>query len=95
MSTARLPRQRHRLQADDQGIGLINVGAAWTMLRQNLRTVDISSSVPVNTDPLRIPGDPGLGPGIYDREGVVSRRSVHAEVHVHAERRAGRRSRTT
>jgi subtilisin family serine protease len=61
-----------RYGAYEQGMGLINVGSAWTLLRQNLETVDISSSVPVNTILSGFLATPGVGRGIYDREGVVA-----------------------
>ena len=35
--------------AYEQGNGIIDVGAAWNLLKTNIKTVDISSSVPVNT----------------------------------------------
>ena len=35
--------------AYEQGNGLIDVGAAWNLLKTNIKTVDITSSVPVNT----------------------------------------------
>jgi subtilisin family serine protease len=60
-----------RLQAFDQGNGILQVGAAWNLLRGaqgGIKTVDIQSSVPVTT----IVGDflatPNTGQGIYDRE---------------------------
>ena len=36
-----------------------------------MKTVRITSSVPVEHDPQRLPGDAGCRPGIYDREGVT------------------------
>jgi subtilisin family serine protease len=59
-----------RYQAYEQGVGLIAVGSAWNLLKTNLKTVDISSSVPVNTILSGFLANPGFGPGIYDREGV-------------------------
>lgn len=59
-----------RYQAYEQGMGLIRVGAAWDLLKTNLKTVDISSSVPVNTILSGFLATPGFGEGIYDREGV-------------------------
>src|SRR5262245_23177758 len=61
-----------RYQAYEQGVGLINVGAAWDLLKTNLKTVDISSSVPVNTILSGFLATPGVGKGIYDREGVTA-----------------------
>jgi hypothetical protein len=57
--------------AFEQGNGLINVGAAWNLLKQNIKTVDISSSVPVTTVLSGFLATPGIGQGIYDREGVT------------------------
>jgi subtilisin family serine protease len=59
-----------RYQAYEQGVGLINVGNAWNLLSTNLGTVDISSSVPVNTILSPFLATAGIGRGIYDREGV-------------------------
>ncbi len=69
MSSARF-LDTGRFQAYDQGVGLIDVDAAWNLLRTNLDTVDISSSVPVNTILSGFLATPGIGRGIYDREGV-------------------------
>jgi subtilisin family serine protease len=60
-----------RYQAYEQGNGLINVGAAWDMLGTNIRTVNIQSSVPVNTLLSGFLATPGIGVGINDREGVA------------------------
>ena len=70
MSTARY-LDASRFQAYDQGTGLVDVDAAWNLLRQNLKTVGISSSVPVNTILSGFLATPGIGQGIYDREGVT------------------------
>jgi len=70
MSSARFLDQS-RFQAYDQGAGLIDVGAAWSLLSGNLKTVDISSSVPVHTVLSGFLAAPGVGQGIYDREGVT------------------------
>ena len=59
-----------RYQAYEQGNGLIDVGAAWDLLRTNLKTVDISSAVPVHTALSGFLATPGVGVGINDREGV-------------------------
>ena len=61
-----------RIGAYEQGNGLINVGAAWDLLKTNIKTVDISSSVPVNTLLSGFLATPGVGSGIYDREGVTA-----------------------
>ncbi len=60
----------NRFKAYDQGNGLMNVGAAWELLKTNIKTVDISSSVAVNTVLSGFLKTPGVGQGIYDREGV-------------------------
>jgi hypothetical protein len=61
-----------RFQAYDQGLGLINVEAAWDLLKQNLTPVTITGSVPVNTILSGFLATPGRGTGIYDREGVTA-----------------------
>ncbi len=57
-------------QAYEQGNGLINVGAAYDLLKQNINTVEITSRVPVNTTLSGFLATPGIGVGIHDREGV-------------------------
>ena len=57
-------------QAYEQGNGLIRVSQAWDLLKTNAKTVDISASVPVNTLLSGFLTTPGVGTGIYDREGV-------------------------
>jgi hypothetical protein len=57
--------------AYEQGNGLIQVGAAWSLLATNAKTVDISSSVPVDTALEQFLARPGIGVGIHDREGVT------------------------
>jgi hypothetical protein len=64
-----------RYQAYEQGNGLLNVGAAWDLLKTNIKTVNISSSVPVNTILSGFLATPGYGVGINDREGVVAGQS--------------------
>jgi hypothetical protein len=61
-----------RLRAFDQGNGLFNVGAAWNLLKTNIKTVNISSAVAVNTVLSGFLATPGVGQGIYDREGVTA-----------------------
>ena len=61
-----------RYQAYEQGNGLLNVGAAWDLLKTNIKTVNIQSSVAVNTILSGFLAVPGFGPGIYDREGVTA-----------------------
>ena len=69
MSSARL-LDTTRIGAYEQGNGLINVGAAWNLLKTNIKTVDISSSVPVSTLLSGFLATAGAGQGINDREGV-------------------------
>lgn len=59
-------------QAYEQGAGLINVQAAYDVLRTNIKSVDITSSVPVNTALSGFLATPNVGVGIYDREGVTA-----------------------
>ena len=64
-----------RYQAYEQGNGLLNVGAAWDLLKTNIKTVNISSSVAVNTILSGFLANPGFGVGINDREGVFAGQS--------------------
>jgi subtilisin family serine protease len=64
-----------RYQTYEQGNGLLNVGAAWDLLKTNIKTVSISSSVPVNTILSGFLATPGFGAGINDREGVIAGQS--------------------
>ncbi len=64
-------RYLDRYEAYEQGNGLMDVGAAWNLLKTNIRTVDITSSVPVRTVLSSFLKTPGYGQGIYDREDVV------------------------
>ncbi|MGH8518841.1 MAG: S8 family serine peptidase, partial [Panacagrimonas sp.] len=59
-------------QAVEQGNGIINVGAAWDLLKTNIKTADISSSVPVTTILSGRLATPNVGVGIHDREGVTA-----------------------
>ncbi len=61
-----------RIQAYEQGNGLINVVAAWDLLQTNIKTVDISSSVAVDSLLSDFLASPGIGRGIFDREGVAA-----------------------
>ena len=57
--------------AFEQGNGLLDVGAAWALLATNkIKTVDISSAVPVSTAISQFLATPNVGVGIHDREGV-------------------------
>jgi hypothetical protein len=60
-----------RYQAYEQGNGLINVGAAWNLLKTNIKLAEITSSVPVNTVLTGFIATPNVGVGIHDREGVT------------------------
>jgi subtilisin family serine protease len=55
--------------AHEQGTGLMNVPAAWEMLRHVRKLQTVESSAPVNTVLSGYLATPGQGPGIYDREG--------------------------
>ncbi|MBA2529659.1 MAG: S8 family serine peptidase [Euzebyales bacterium] len=61
-----------RLRAFDQGNGLMDVAGAWELLKTNVKTVDITSAVKVNTVLSGFLKTPGVGQGIYDREGVTA-----------------------
>jgi hypothetical protein len=47
----------------------MQVGAAWNILKQNVKTVEITSSAPVNTVLSGQLATANRGPGIYEREG--------------------------
>jgi hypothetical protein len=94
MSTSRYLTEGDRFQAYDQGVGIIDANAAWNMLKTNIKTVNISSSVPVNTPLSGFLATPGVGPGIYDREGVTSARHTRTYTFTRNDGRGGRR-RTT
>jgi len=55
--------------AYEQGNGIMQVGAAWNILKQNVKTVEIASSAPVNTVLSGQLATANRGPGIYEREG--------------------------
>ncbi len=59
-------------QAIDQGDGLIDVSAAWNLLKTNIKTSEITSSVPVSTRLSGLLATPNVGVGIHDREGVLA-----------------------
>jgi hypothetical protein len=68
MSTARfIPNY----DAYEQGAGLIDVAAAYAKLKTSIKTVSITSAVPVHTVLSDFLATPGVGVGIYDREGVT------------------------
>ncbi|HEV7652246.1 MAG TPA: S8 family serine peptidase [Actinophytocola sp.] len=60
-------------QAYEQGNGLIDVKKAWNMLKANPSDTEITSAVPVHTVLSDFLHNPGVGTGIYDREGVHAR----------------------
>jgi hypothetical protein len=61
-----------RIQVYEQGNGLINVSAAWNLLKTNIKLSEIGATVPVNTVLSGFLATPGVGQGIYDREGVTA-----------------------
>jgi hypothetical protein len=61
--------------AYEQGNGLVQVSAAWDLLKTNIKTVAISSDAPVNTVLSDFLATPGRGPGIYEREGWAAGQS--------------------
>jgi hypothetical protein len=71
-SSARFMTDASRHQATDQGNGVMDTLAAWDILKTNVKTVDISSAVPVNTILSGFLATPGVGVGIHDREGVTA-----------------------
>lgn len=67
----------NRYKAFELGNGLMNVGAAWDVLKTNIKTTSITSSVAVNTVLSGFLKTPGVGQGIYDREGVTAGQSYN------------------
>jgi hypothetical protein len=61
-----------RLGVYRQGNGLVQTDAAWNLLATNVATDDIVARVPVNTVLSQFLAEPGIGVGIYDREGVTT-----------------------
>ena len=55
--------------AYEQGNGLFQVGAAWDLLKTNVKTVTVTSTAPVKTILSGFLATPNFGPGIYEREG--------------------------
>jgi hypothetical protein len=64
-----------RLGVYRQGNGLLQTELAWILLATNIATDEIVARVPVNTVLSSFLAQPGLGVGIYDREGVVAGQS--------------------
>lgn len=57
--------------AADQGNGLLDTAAAWDLLKTNIKTADISSAVENHSPLAAYLATPGVGPGIYDRDGTT------------------------
>lgn len=55
--------------ANEQGAGLIDVGAAWEALQNAPPPIEITSKAPVNAALSQYLREPNQGPGIYEREG--------------------------
>jgi hypothetical protein len=70
-SSARWIEEGDRYVAYDQGNGLMNVPAAWELLRQRIEPVEIQAAVPVATVLGAFLQPANTGTGIYDREGVT------------------------
>jgi hypothetical protein len=64
-------------KAHEQGPGLFRVAQAWELLSSvgGIKTVDISSAVPMNNVLSRFLTPPGIGTGMYEREGIVTDQS--------------------
>ena len=56
--------------AHEQGNGLMDVAGAWKLLQANAKPVAITSAVKVRSVLSGFLATPGVGEGIYDREGV-------------------------
>ena len=61
-----------RLGVYRQGNGLLQTELAWILLATNIATDEIVARVPVNAVLSSFLAEPGIGVGIYDREGVVA-----------------------
>ncbi|HEX8864996.1 MAG TPA: S8 family serine peptidase [Lentzea sp.] len=60
------------LQAYEQGAGLFNTNAAWSLLDKHSQPNQIKTSVQVNTVLSGLLATPNTGVGIHDREGVAA-----------------------
>ena len=56
----------------EQGDGLVQTAAAWSLLQKNVSTVAISSKAPVKHALSNHLKEPDQGPGIYERDGWTS-----------------------
>ena len=79
---------RRRLGIYRQGNGLVQTGAAWSLLATNISTDEIVARVPVNTVLSQFLAQPGIGVGIYDREGVTRGSRIRARTRSRARRAA-------
>ncbi|HEV3504590.1 MAG TPA: S8 family serine peptidase, partial [Actinomycetes bacterium] len=61
--------------AHEQGAGIFQVGAAWSLLRAGIQPVAITSSAPINHSLSPRLVLPNHGPGIYEREGWAAGQS--------------------
>ncbi|MGZ3142606.1 S8 family serine peptidase [Lentzea chajnantorensis] len=59
------------LGAYEQGAGLFNTNAAWSLLDKHAKPNKLNVSVPVNTVLSGLLATPNVGVGIHDREGVT------------------------
>ena len=66
--------------AYEQGNGLFQVGAAWDVLKTNIKTVEITSKAPVNTIISSLLATPNFGVGLYEREGWSAGQSAQRTV---------------
>ncbi len=71
MSSARYITEGSRYLAYDQGAGLLDVNAAWDLLRTNLTPVTITGRVASGSPLADFLEEPGVGNGIYDRGNVT------------------------
>ncbi|WP_329789221.1 S8 family serine peptidase [Lentzea sp. DG1S-22] len=60
------------LGAYEQGAGLFNTNAAWSLLDKHSTPDKVTTAVPVNTVLSGLLATPGVGVGIHDREGVTA-----------------------
>lgn len=68
-----------RYGAYEQGNGLMRVAEAWNVLQQTVKPVTITARVPVRTVLSGFLATPGVGIGIFDREGVKANDSYVRE----------------